>query len=127
MTRGISMITGAMGGLVHEAMNASDAIYKFKSTMKLGGFGSDEIKSATAEMKKYADQTVYDLGDVANTTAQLAANGIKNYMELTKAAGNLNAQAGGSAETFKSVAMVMTQTAAAGKLTTENWIQLTGA
>src|SRR5699024_7566769 len=36
MTRGISMITSAMGGLVHEAMNASDAIYKFKSTMKLG-------------------------------------------------------------------------------------------
>lgn len=127
MTRGISMITGAMGGLVHEAMNASDAIYKFKSTMKLGGFGSDEIKSATAEMKKYADQTVYDLGDVAKTTAQLAANGIKNYMELTEAAGNLNAQAGGSAETFKSVAMVMTQTAGAGKLTTENWNQLADA
>lgn len=127
MTRGISMITGAMGGLVREAMDASDAIFKFKSTMQLGGFGADEIKSATTEMKKYADETVYDLSDVSNTTAQLAANGIKNYMELTKAAGNLNAQAGGSAETFKSVAMVMTQTAAAGKLTTENWIQLTGA
>lgn len=127
MTRGISMITGAMGGLVHEAMDASDAIYKFKSTMQLGGFGADEIKSATAEMKKYADETVYDLGDVSNTTAQLAANGIKNYMELTEAAGNLNAQAGGSAETFKSVAMVMTQTAGAGKLTTENWNQLADA
>ena len=125
--RGVGMITSAMGGLVHKAMDASDAIYKFKSTMKLGGFGSDEIKSASAEMKKYADQTVYDLNDVSNTTAQLAANGIKNYMELTEAAGNLTAQAGGNAEKFKSVAMVMTQTAAAGKLTTENWIQLTEA
>ena len=35
--------------------------------------------------------------------------------------------AGGNADTFKSVAMVMTQTAGAGKLTTENWNQLTDA
>ena len=46
---------------------------------------------------------------------------------MTQAAGNLNAQAGGNAETFKSVAMVMTQTAGAGKLTTENWNQLADA
>ena len=48
-------------------------------------------------------------------------------MGLTEAAGNLNAQAGGTKETFKSVAMVMTQTAGAGKLTTDNWNQLTDA
>lgn len=126
-SRGIGMITSSLGGLIQETMSASDAIYKFKSTMKLGGFGEEEIARSTKEMKKYADETVYDLGDVSNTTAQLAANGIKNYMELTEAAGNLNAQAGGTAETFKSVAMVMTQTAGAGKLTTENWNQLTDA
>ena len=62
-----------------------------------------------------------------NTTAQLAANGVKDYVGLTEAAGNLNAVAGGNADTFKSVAMVMTQTAGAGKLTTENWNQLTDA
>ena len=28
-------------------------------------------------MKYYADQTVYELGDVMNTTAQLAANGVQ--------------------------------------------------
>lgn len=125
--QGVGMITSALGDLVSQSMQASDAIYKFKSTMKLGGFGEEEIAKSTKEMKKYADQTVYDLSDVSNTTAQLAANGIKNYMKLTEAAGNLNAQAGGSAETFKSVAMVMTQTAGAGKLTTENWNQLADA
>ena len=78
-------------------------------------------------VQKYANDTVYELNDVSNTTAQLAANGIKDYMGLTEAAGNLNAQAGGTKETFKSVAMVMTQTAGVGKLTTENWNQLTDA
>ena len=48
-------------------------------------------------------------------------------MELTEAAGNLNAVAGGNADSFKSVAMVLTQTAGAGKLTTENWNQLADA
>ena len=70
---------------------------------------------------------MYGLDDIQNTTAQLAANGIGNYMELTEAAGNLNAVAGGNADSFKSVAMMLTQTAGAGKLTTENWNQLADA
>lgn len=127
ISSGISMVTSSLGGLVGEAITASDSVDKFKSTMKLGGFGKKEINDTTAEVKKYANETVYDLGTVGNTTAQLAANGVKGYMKLTEAAGNLNAQAGGNADTFKSVAMMMTQTAGAGKLTTENWNQLADA
>lgn len=123
----IQVIIGSFSDLIGESVEASDSIDKFKSTMKLGGFGEKEIGEATKIVQKYADDTVYDLSTVSNTTAQLAANGIKNYTELTQAAGNLNAQAGGNAETFKSVAMVMTQTAGAGKLTTENWNQLADA
>lgn len=124
---GIRTITGFVAGLGQEALSSSDALQKFKSTMQLGGFGEKEIDTATKQVKKYADDTVYDLGTVSNTTAQLAANGVKDYMGLTEAAGNLNAQAGGNAETFKSVAMMLTQTAGAGKLTTENWNQLADA
>ena len=39
----------------------------------------------------------------------------------------MNAVAGGNAQTFSSVGMVLTQTAGAGKLTTENWNQLADA
>lgn len=127
LTQGIGMAASALGGLGGEAVTASDAVYKFQSTMKLGGFGSKEIKDSTKEVQKYANDTVYDLATVSNTTAQLAANGVKGYMGLTEAAGNLNAQAGGNADTFKSVAMMLTQTAGAGKLTTENWNQLADA
>lgn len=126
-SKGIQTLTGGIGNLISEAANASDAMDKFKSTMQFAGFSGKEIKAASKDMKTYADQTVYELGDVMNTTAQLAANGIGNYRTLTKAAGNLNAVAGGNASTFKSVAMVLTQTAGAGKLTTENWNQLTDA
>lgn len=110
-----------------EAMNASDALNKYTSTMKFAGFKDADINRSRNVFKKYADDTVYDLNTITNTGAQLAANGIKNFQSLTLSAGNLNAVAGGNADTFKSVAMVMTQTAGAGKLTTENWNQLADA
>lgn len=124
---GIGMAAGALGDVMSSATDASDAIDKFDSTMNFAGFGKDKIQSTSKEVQKYANDTVYELGDVSNTTAQLAANGIKNYMGLTESAGNLNAVAGGNADTFKSVAMMLTQTAGAGKLTTENWNQLADA
>ena len=125
-----NIITSAINGvqsLAGEAINSSDALKKFESTMSFAGYDDSTIAKAKDDMKTYADQTVYDLDTVANTTAQLAANGIQDYTGLTQAAGNLNAVAGGNADTFKSVAMVLTQTAGAGKLTTENWNQLADA
>lgn len=125
-----NVIQSAISGiqnLVGEAINGSDSLKKFESTMSFAGYDDSAISKAKDDMKTYADQTVYDLDTVANTTAQLAANGIQDYTGLTQAAGNLNAVAGGNADTFKSVAMVLTQTAGAGKLTTENWNQLADA
>lgn len=126
-SQGLSTLTGGIGSMVSEAASASDSVQKFSSTMSGAGFGKKEISEASKTMKTYADETVYDTQTVMNTTAQLAANGIKDYTGLTQAAGNMNAQFGGTADTFQSVAMVMTQTAGAGKLTTENWNQLTDA
>lgn len=123
----ISRVTGFIGDMTREAITATDSIAKFQKSMDFAGFGGEEIKKASNQMKEYANVTVYGLEEVLNTSAQLASNGIPNYLELTEAAGNLNAVAGGSAETFSSVAMMLTQTAGAGKLTTENWNQLADA
>lgn len=123
----IQSVVGAMRNMTSEVMGTSDAIEKFQSTMNFAGKTKEETEEATKIFKKYADDTVYELNDITNTGAQLAANGIENYKELAIAAGNLNAVAGGNADTFKSVAMVLTQTAGAGKLTTENWNQMADA
>ncbi len=123
----IQGVTSTLSGMTGEVMNTSDAIEKFQSTMNFAGKTKEETEEATKLFKKYADDTVYDLNDITNTGAQLAANGIGNYKELAIAAGNLNAVAGGNADTFKSVGMVLTQTAGAGKLTTENWNQMADA
>ena len=117
----------AFMGLSGEITSASDSAQKFASTLNFAGVSERQIKRLTASTQDYADKTVYDLNDIRNTTAQLAANGVPNYDRLAEAAGNLNAVAGGSADTFKSVAMVLTQTAGQGKLTSENWNQLSDA
>ena len=124
---GPAMAAIGFGQLVAEAGRATDATQKFKSTLGFAGLGSAQIDALSASTRKYADETVYELSDIQNITAQLASNGVGDYDKLAEAAGNLNAVAGGNAETFKSVGMVMTQTAGAGKLTTENWNQLAGA
>lgn len=123
----VQMVGDALLDLGGEALNAADSLTKFESTMSFAGFGTAEIEASRQAVQDYAARTVYDLETVANTTAQLAANGVADYQALTEAAGNLNAVAGGNADTFNSVAMVMTQTAGAGKLTTENWNQLADA
>lgn len=124
---GIQMLAGSLANLAGEALDAADSMIKFESTMSFAGFSDAEIDKVSKQAQEYASRTVYDLQTVTNTIAQLGANGVKDYADLTEAAGNLNAVAGGSADTFKSVAMVLTQTAGAGKLTTENWNQLADA
>lgn len=122
-----SKIIGAFGGITSEIMSASDSAQKFGATLQFAGVSNKQIKELTKSTQTYADKTVYDLEDIRSTTAQLASNGVKGYDKLAEAAGNLNAIAGGNKETFKSVAMVLTQTAGAGKLTADNWRQLSQA
>lgn len=127
ISEGIQQAIGFVSDLVDDAIAASDALQKFESTMGFAGYDDSAIQQARQDVQDYADSTVYDLETIANTTAQLAANGIDDYTGLTQAAGNLNAVAGGNADTFNSLAMMLTQTAGAGKLTTENWNQLADA
>lgn len=127
VSSGIGMAVDAIGDLTGDIIEASDSADKFKSTLNFAGLDTGAIDALTASTQAYADQTVYSIGDIRNVTAQLAANGVQGFDRLAEAAGNLNAVAGGNAQTFSSVGMVLTQTAGAGRLTTENWNQLADA
>ncbi|WP_318654348.1 tape measure protein, partial [Enterococcus faecium] len=126
-SQAVSGVVNSFMGLKDEAVEASDSMDKFVQTMQFAGIDNSKIEESKTVMKDYADQTVYELGDVMNTTAQLAANGVKDFDGLTQAIGNVNAVSGGNSDTFKSVAMAMTQTVGAGKLTTENFNQIADA
>lgn len=123
----LSSVVGGFGQMASAAMAASDSADKFADTLSFAGLGAEQIEELTKATQAYADSTVYEISDIRNVTAQLAANGVEGFDRLAQAAGNLNAVAGGNAETFSSVGMVLTQTAGAGKLTTENFNQLADA
>lgn len=116
-----------IGGFVTEAIAASDATQKFADTLKFAGIEPDRIKELGAAAQKYADETVYDLSDIQGITSQLAANNVKDFDKLAEAAGNLNAVAGGSAETYKQVGLALVQVNGAGKLATQDWNQIANA
>lgn len=116
-----------IGGFVSEAIAASDATQKFADTLKFAGIDPDRIEELGAAAQKYADETVYDLSDIQGITAQLAANNVKEFDKLAEAAGNLNAVAGGSAETYKQLGLALVQVNGAGKLATQDWNQVANA
>ena len=78
---GIAAAVG-FGNLISEAGEAADATLKFKQTLDFADVDGSQIEALTQSTKKYADQTVYDLSDIQNTTAQLAANAV-SYTHLT--------------------------------------------
>lgn len=138
----MGVLSGAVGGFVasaaqslfmclsslkSEIIETADSSQKFAQTLEFAGLDTSTIDALTKKTQEYADKTVYSLSDVRSITSQLASNGVKDYDRLAEAAGNLNAVAGGTSETYKSVGMVLTQTAGMGKLTTENWNQLSDA
>lgn len=123
----ISQATSMLSGWISEAVEASDATDKFKTSLEFAGLDTGTIDQLVASTKAYADETVYSLTDIQQITASLASNGVKDYDSLAESLGNLNAVAGGSPETYGRLGSVLTQTAGAGKLTTENFQQLADA
>lgn len=116
-----------IGGFVSEAIAASDATQKFADTLKFAEVDPDRIKELGDAAKKYADETVYDLSDIQGITSQLAANNVEGFDKLAEAAGNLNAVAGGTKETYKALGLALVQVNGAGKLATQDWNQIANA
>lgn len=134
---GVGVLVGAGGALaagvagiksfIPAASEASDAIDDFKASMEFSGFSTDEIDKAAESAKNFANATEYDLNDLLSTQSILASNGVKDYQDLAMALGGLNSAAGGTSETFKSVALVASQAAAQGKINKGDWLQLVNA
>lgn len=110
-----------------DGIEQSDALAKFASTMEFAGFDTSQIDGYRTAMKEYADQTVYDLGEVMDTTAKLAANGTADFDTLVQAIGNLNAAAGGDSASFGYLANAITQVNGSGKLMAQDWNQIVNA
>ncbi|XJZ60241.1 tape measure protein [Lactobacillus delbrueckii subsp. bulgaricus] len=116
-------VTDFFKEMVSQATQSFDALKSYSSTMKFAGFDTSEIKKGEEELKDYSKETIYNVGEMSKTSATLAANGVKNYVEVTKALGNLVAVAGGGAQEMQSASLALTQMVGAGKMYAGDWNQ----
>lgn len=129
-TAGKVGLAGAVAGvtaMVPAALEASDSIDDFKASMQFAGIPEKEYDAAAKAADKYANATEYSLTDLLQTSAVLGANGVKDFESLAEAIGGFNSAAGGTSESYASVALVMGQAAAQGKIMTGDWNQITNA
>ena len=123
LERGTEKVTEFFTEMVSQATESFDTLKSYQSTMKFAGFDMSEIKKSEEELKEYSKETIYNVGEMSNTAATLAANGVRNYVGVTKALGNLVAVAGGNADDMKSASLALTQIVGAGKMYTGDWDQ----
>lgn len=121
--KGMEMIVSGLKDMAGQAINSYDALTTFKSTMTFAGFDTSAIKKSSDELKEYSKETIYNVGEMSNTAATLAANGVKNYTAVTESLGNLVAVAGGGAQAMNSASLALTQIVGAGKMYTGDWNQ----
>lgn len=116
-----------LGSLTREAMSNEDALIKFSKSMTFAGFDESEIEAVSAAMKKYADETIFELQDIVYLTGQLAGVGVDNYEQLAEATANLTAAAGKGATEFGYMSVAMSQINTAGVLHMQDWRQVMNA
>nr|DAO15757.1 MAG TPA: tail tape measure [Caudoviricetes sp.] len=121
--KGMEMIVSGLKDMAGQALTSYDALTTFKSTMTFAGFDTSAIKKSSEDLKEYSKETIYNVGEMSNTAATLAANGVKNYTAVTKSLGNLVAVAGGGAQAMSSASLALTQIVGAGKMYTGDWNQ----
>lgn len=116
-----------IGSLAREAMSNEDALIKYQKSMRFAGFDEAEIEAASAAMKQYADETIFELQDIVYLTGQLAGVGVDNYEQLAEATANLTAAAGKGATEFGYMSVAMAQINTAGVLHMQDWKQVMNA
>lgn len=105
-------ITSGARGLIGE-MNSANAAWKtFAGNMQIMGKGEDEISAVKKELQSFAEQTIYNSSDMAQTYAQLAAVGTKNTTQLVKGFGGLASAAENPKQAMKTLSQQGTQMAA---------------
>ena len=110
--KGISIISGAITGLVSD-LNQGSATWKtFNANMENIGMGKKEIAGVKKELQDFATKTIYSSSEMATTYSQLAAVGIKSADQLVKGFGGLAAAAENPTQAMKTLSQQATQMAA---------------
>lgn len=115
-SKAFSAVTNGAKELVGE-INSSNISWKtFDGNMKILGKSDKYINSTKKELQKFAEQTIYNSSDMAQTFAQLESVGTKNTAKLVKGFGGLASAAENPKQAMKTLSQQATQMAARPKV-----------
>ena len=111
-----SMLSSGVSNLIGEIDSSNAAWKTFEGNLKnievYGGKLEGSISDIKKELQDFAETTVYNSSDMAQTYAQLAAVGVDNCMQLVQGFGGLAAAAEDPKQAMKSLSTQAVQMAA---------------
>lgn len=99
----------AVSNLTGEMMDLYDSAQKFPKVIESMGGSTNFANQAFADMKKYADDTIYSLEDMTGTFGMLYGTAGDDTIKLVKALGGVSALAEDSGKAMKSWSLQLTQ------------------
>jgi tape measure domain-containing protein len=110
----------------HEYETKIGAIGTVLSNTEWAGTKLDDVKRVLGDLNNYADNTIYDFGQMTENIGRFTAAGVRidDAATAIKGLGNLAAISGSNTEQLNTVMYQMSQALAAGKLNLMDWNSL---
>ena len=102
-------LINAIGNLTGDMTDLYDSSKKFPKVLEVMGATGDFASQSFADMKDYADKTIYSLGDMTSTFSSLYGIVGSNSGTLVKALGGVSSLATDAGQAMKSWSMQLTQ------------------
>lgn len=109
VSKGFSMVTSGMSGLIGEMDESNKSWKTFEGNMKMLGKSSGEIDQVKSSLQDFAEKSIYSASDMAQTYAQMAAIGVKDTEKLVKGMGGIAAASENPKQAMKTLSTQMTQ------------------
>lgn len=104
-----SKLMNVIGSLTGDMTDLYDASIKFPKVLQTMGATGDDASAAFADMKKYADLTIYSLQDMTNTYGSLYGIVGKDSGKLVTALGGISTLAANASQAMSSWSLQLTQ------------------
>jgi tape measure domain-containing protein len=121
-------VTPVLDGL-HEYENQLNAVQTILGNTKDAGTNLQDVNKALAQLNKYADQTIYNFGQMTKNVGTFTAAGVdlKTSVASIKGISNLAALSGSSAEQASTAMYQLSQAISAGRVGLQDWNSVVNA
>lgn len=124
-----SLTTDPVLSGLHEYESGLNSIQTILANTQVSGTGLADVNAALDELNHFADQTIYNFGEMTRNIGTFTAAGVdlKTSVEAIKGIANLAALSGSNAQQASTAMYQLSQAIASGKVSLEDWNSVVNA